>query len=75
MSDPIISTYYLLEWEAGARPPVHPNPMIGKRSFKTGEEAIEFFHKQAEDSNFISLVKITTIQEDASNLFPNGDTE
>ena len=71
----VVSIAYILEWEAGARPPVHPNPMVGKRSFASSEDAITFFNRQASDSRFISLVKVTTIHEDVSNLFNNGDTE
>lgn len=60
----IASETFTLEWEAAARPPIHPNPMLGKQSFKTAEEARRFFYKQANDSRFISLIKITTIHED-----------
>lgn len=63
------TTIYRLKWEAAARPPVHPNPMIGTQSFDSISEARKFFKKRAPDSRFISLEKITTITEDVTSDF------
>lgn len=59
-------TFYILEWMAGARPPVHPNPMRGRQSFRTPKEAIAFFKRQASDAQFLSLTKRVFITEDCT---------
>lgn len=59
-------TFYILEWMAGAKPPVHPNPMRGRQSFRTPKEAIAFFKRQASDAQFLSLTKRVFITEDCT---------
>lgn len=53
---------YRLEWIAGARPPVHPNPMDGAQSFHSFDNAIAFMKRQAADAQFVSLTERTMIQ-------------
>lgn len=62
----MINTTYILTWIAGARPPVHPNPMQGKQGFESPEAAYLFFKKQPADAQFVSLKEITTIEKDCS---------
>ena len=57
---------YHLEWIAGARPPVHPNPMTGRQSFGTFAEAIAFMQRQAPDAKFVLLEESTTSTSDRS---------
>lgn len=51
---------FTLAWIAGARPPVHPEPMKGRQSFATFDEAISFFQRRAPDSQFVSLTEYAT---------------
>ncbi|MBO1023291.1 hypothetical protein IPU75_01020 [Ochrobactrum sp. SD129] len=53
---------YRLEWIAGARPPVHPNPMSGSQSFHSFDNAIAFMRRQATDAQFVSLTERKIIQ-------------
>ena len=63
---------YTLVWLAGARPPVHPEPMKGRQSFDSVDDALTFFKKLANDAKAISLtrVEVTTSSVDLSNLLP-----
>ncbi len=53
-----------LEWIAAARKPVHPEPMTGRQSFSSFDEAIAFMKRQAPDAQFVSLTERTIIQTD-----------
>lgn len=55
--DTASSHSFSLEWIAGARPPVHPNPMRGRQSFATFDLAIAFMRRQAPDARFASLTE------------------
>lgn len=44
-----------IEWIAGARPPVHPNPMTGRATFESFELAVQHMKSQADDAQFVSL--------------------
>lgn len=52
---------YHLEWIAGPRHPVHPNPMRGRQSFSSVSEALKFMKRQAADAEFISLTEKTEV--------------
>ncbi|WP_313666169.1 hypothetical protein [Shinella sp.] len=56
-----------VEWLAGARPPVHPEPMVGRTTFRTFDEAISHMGNQAEDEAFISLEERITTTVDRSS--------
>lgn len=53
-----VEVYYKLRWIAGARPPVHPEPMNGSQTFSTEEKARAFFRSLASDAKFVSLERI-----------------
>lgn len=62
-------SHFVLRWEAAARPPVHPKPMIGTQTFESISDARKFFKGCASDTKFISLEKVTTITEDITSDF------
>ena len=49
------TTRFHIEWIAGARPPVHPNPMTGRTTFESFERAVQHMRSQADDAQFVSL--------------------
>lgn len=49
------TTRFHIEWIAGARPPVHPNPMTGRTTFESFELAVQHMKSQADDAQFVSL--------------------
>ncbi|PTV72173.1 hypothetical protein [Agrobacterium pusense] len=49
------TTRFHIEWIAGARPPVHPNPMTGRTTFESFERAVQHMKSQADDAQFVSL--------------------
>ena len=64
---PTIERQYVLEWTAGARPPVFPKPMRGTQSFVFFEDAVAFMARQASDSQFVSLIELVTSKIDRSD--------
>lgn len=61
-SEGVTRTRFHIEWLAGARPPMHPNPMTGRTTFETFDEAVSHMRNQAADAQFVSLEeRITTI--------------
>lgn len=56
-----------LTWVAAPRPPVHPNEMIGKQSFLTFDDAVNFMKRQASDARFVSLTEVITRVKDRSD--------
>ena len=64
---PPIERRYVLEWTAGARPPVFPKPMRGTQSFVFFEDAVAFMARQASDSQFVSLIELVTSKIDRSD--------
>lgn len=66
-----VNIYYELLWQAGARPPVHQNPMVGRQQFSSIMAAVEFFKKQPPDSEFIKLTEIVSAEVDMSIVFEN----
>jgi hypothetical protein len=52
---------YRLTWIAGARPPVHPEPMTGCAIFLSEGQAWRSFRNMAPDALFVSLSKSVTI--------------
>lgn len=62
------SSTWELCWEAAPRPPVHPEPMVGRKTFKSMEAAIGFFASQSEDAKLISLVRVETLRIDQTYI-------
>jgi hypothetical protein len=58
---------FSLEWIAGARPPVHPDPMRGRQSFRSFEDAIAHVQRQAADAQFVSLTELVETSLDRSS--------
>jgi hypothetical protein len=59
--------HFVLEWIAAPRPPVHPEPSIGRQSFETFDKAARFMAKQASDAKFVSLIEVITRKVDLSS--------
>jgi len=57
---------FQLRWIAAARPPAHPEPMVGLQSFTTFDAAVEFMKRQASDAKFVSLVEFVERSNDRS---------
>ena len=55
-----------LVWISGARPPVHPEPMRGRQTFKSLDAALTFFVKLAPDAVFESLTLVIEERKDFS---------
>jgi hypothetical protein len=64
-------TLWDLTWIGAPRPPVHPEPMTGKRTFFSYLEAINFMHKQPDDSKLVSLVSRKIVKEDHTQIATN----
>lgn len=60
------SVKWELVWIAGARPPAHPKPMRGVRTFTHMQEALSFFVGLAPDAIFESLTMVLTERKDFS---------
>lgn len=56
------SSSFALEWLSGARPPVHPEPMVGRQTFETFKEAIGFMARRAMDSQLTGLIEHTALR-------------
>lgn len=61
-----VESRFSLEWIAGARPPVHPDPMRGRQSFRSFDQAIAFMNRQANDAKFVSLTEYEEREFDRS---------
>lgn len=55
------ATFFVIEWIAAPRPPVHPNPMTGRQTYRSFERAVLHMKSQAHDAEFISLTERTTV--------------
>lgn len=60
---------FRLQWEAAARPPVHPEVMTGRQMFSTFEQALNFMRKQPADSTFVSMIQIEGYSRDRTDEF------
>ena len=58
---------FRLEWLAAARPPHHPEPMKGRQTFETFEQAVRFMQRQPADAQFVSLEQISSYSRDRSD--------
>lgn len=70
---------FRLKWRAGARPPVHPEPMVGSHTFRSIDECARFMAKQAPDAELISLTEIRSKSVDVTAvltaaLHPTSET-
>jgi hypothetical protein len=56
-----INTAFVIEWIAAPRPPVHPDPMTGRQSYRSFDRAVRHMKSQAPDAMFVSLTERTTV--------------
>lgn len=62
----IVEQWFTLEWIAASRPPVHPEPMTGRQSFDTFDDAMAFYRNLASDATFVSLIEHRKAEVDRS---------
>jgi len=57
---------FALEWLSGARPPVHPDPMVGRHTFDTFKKALDFMSRRANDSQLTGLIEHTILRAETN---------
>jgi hypothetical protein len=55
-----VERMFVLEWIAAPRPPVHPEPMRGRREFPSIEKVAEFVNNLPDDAEIDSLIEHAT---------------
>lgn len=66
MTERFLTTFshWEMTWISGARPPVHPEPMRGRGSFKSMDAALTRFSEFADDAILESLTLVITERKD-----------